>query len=335
MMPRPSTWKLTSAITAPGKPSQFRAGSPVDVVSVFAAAGVLLAAIQRMPAVAVQLANAEVVVERTAEVAHVPEEEGRDRPRRPLASAGCIQLEQVSFAYRSGRQVLDGVDLHIEAGETVAVVGASGSGKTSITRLLTALRQPTAGVVRLDGVSYAHLSPQQVRDEVTAVFQDSRLLQRTLRDNLTMGHPHSDEAIWEVLERTRAAEIVRAGRLGLDARASRAGSGLSAGQLQRLALARALLRDPAVLVLDEATANLDAHTEQSILDETLRLREGRTTIIIAHRLTAIERAPRVLVLAGGHIVEDGSHASLLASGGEYARLFRAQYIAVPDAPMGA
>lgn len=298
-----------------------------DVVVAFGCTTVFLASMPRVPGYLVSFAQAAITLERVEEVRLKPDEHGLEREWKSLAGQGEIVLDHVSFAYRPELPVLHDVSVRIAAGEVVAFVGETGSGKTSIARLLTRLRRPSGGSISLDGVSYEDLNPQQVRDQVSAVFQDSKLLQRTIRENLTLGQDISDERIVEALRAAQALDVVQGLRLGLDANAARAGATLSAGQLQRLALARALLRETPVLVLDETTANLDGRTEQALLDAALAHRAGRTTIIIAHRLTAVERADRVIVLAKGRVVQEGAPHDLLAVDGEFRRLFEQQYAA--------
>jgi ATP-binding cassette subfamily B protein len=306
-----------------------------EVIVTFTATGLFLTALQRLPGYLVAWTNATVTIERVEEVGLKPEERGLDRSPRELAGRGRIEICDLTFGYRRDRPILHEVSTTIEAGEVVAFVGQTGSGKTSLAKVLTALYQPLAGDVLLDGCGYTELSPVQIREHVTAVFQDAKLLQRSMRENLTMGHDHDDDAVLAACVEAQALDVFDSIRLGLDANAARAGSTLSAGQLQRLAIARALLRDAPVLILDEATANLDADTERQLLDACLDARRGRTTILIAHRLTAIERADRVVVLADGRIVEEGTHAQLLAAHGEFHRLFRSQYLSAAALDVGA
>lgn len=297
-----------------------------DVLVAFGCATVFLAVMPRIPGYLVNLRQASITLERVEEIRLKPDERNLDRPPVDLPGWGAIELEHVSFHYRPEYPVLRDLPVRIAPGEVVAFVGETGSGKTSIARLLTRLRLPVSGTIRLDGVDYDHLPPQQVREQVSAVFQDSKLLQRTIRENLTLGRQVPDEQLFAALSAAQALDVVNGLRLGLDANAARAGATLSAGQLQRLAMARALLRETPVLILDEATANLDGRTERALLDAALAHREGRTTIIIAHRLTAVQRADRVLVLAQGRVVQEGTPAGLLAVDGEFRRLFEDQHV---------
>jgi len=297
-----------------------------DVLVAFGCATVFLAVMPRIPGYLVNLGQAAITLERVEEVRLKPAERNLELPVCELRGDGGLELDHVSFHYRPEYPVLEDVSLAIAPGEVVAFVGQTGSGKTSIARLLTKLRLPTAGTIRLDDVDYEALPPRQVREHVTAVFQDSKLLQRTIRENLTLGRDVDDDTIVEALAAAQALEVVQGLRLGLDANAARAGATLSAGQLQRLAMARALLRESPVLILDEATANLDGRTERDLLDAALAHRKGRTTIIVAHRLTAVQRADRVVVLSQGRVVQDGRPGDLIAVDGEFRRLFEDQYV---------
>ncbi len=297
-----------------------------DVVVAFGCATVFLTVMPRIPGYLSAMAQASITLERVEEIRLKPEENNLDLPARDLRGDGGLVLENVSFHYRPEHPVLQDVSVTIHPGEVVAFVGETGSGKTSIARLLTKLRLPTGGSIRLDDVDYGELPPRQVREHVTAVFQDSKLLQRTIRENLALGREVDDEQIFDALAAAQAVEVIQGIRLGLDANAARAGATLSAGQLQRLAMARALLRETPVLILDEATANLDGRTERDLLDAALAHRQGRTTIIIAHRLTAVQRADRVVVLSQGRVVQDGPPADLIATDGEFRRLFEDQYV---------
>ena len=296
-----------------------------DVLVAFGCAMVFLAVMPEMPGYLVNLGQAAITLERVEEVRLKPAERNLELPERDLSGQGELVLDHVSFHYRPEYPVLHDVSVTIAPGEVVAFVGETGSGKTSIARLLTRLRIPAGGTISLDGIDYDELSPRQVRDQVTAVFQDSKLLQRTIRENLTLGRDATDEEIIEALAAAQAVSVVQGLRLGLDANAARAGATLSAGQLQRLALARALLRNPPVLILDEATANLDSRTERELLEAVLTHRKGRTTIMIAHRLTAVQRADRVVVLADGRVVQDGAPSELMAVDGQFRRLFEDQF----------
>lgn len=293
----------------------------------FATAGIGFGAMQRIPEGVVLWGNALLNLERLQEIIHKESEPGSTLPQRPLADTGHLRFNSVEFGYVPETPVLAGVDVEIPAGETVALVGATGSGKTSIARLLAMFERPTGGSIELDGVDLSALSPAQVRDAVTVVFQDTRLLQISLRDNLLLGNPDATDAeLFHALEVAGVADVVRSQRLGLDTHASRAGRNLSSGQSQRLALARALLCDASVLVLDEATANVDSEIEAQVLSRVLEMRKGKTTILVSHRLATVACADRAIVLEGGRTVQEGTPDELSRITGPFQRLFRAQMI---------
>ena len=222
------------------------------------------------------------------------------------------------------RTRLDDVSLSIEPGEVVAFVGETGSGKTSVANLVCGFYDPDSGDVLIDGRSHADVTHEDWRRQVAAVFQDSGLLQRSVRDNVAMLEDVPDDVVLRSLEVTDADAFVRRLRHGLQSQVSLGGDNFSAGQGQRLALARAVVRDALILVLDEATCNLDSHTERKVMDSILEQRRGKTTLLFGHRLSALDRASWVVVLAGGRIVETGTLDELVARNGEFVRLFEAQ-----------
>ncbi|QRY78802.1 ABC transporter ATP-binding protein [Pseudomonas sp. PDNC002] len=231
-----------------------------------------------------------------------------------------IQVRDLSFAYRDER-VLDGLDLDIAPGEKVAIVGASGGGKSTLVQLLLGLYQPQSGSIRYGGVALEEIGLDCVREQVAVVLQHPALFNDTVRANLTMGRERGDEACWRALEVAQLADTIRALPQGLDSVVGRSGVRLSGGQRQRMAIARMVLAEPKVVILDEATSALDAATEYALHQALERFLQGRTTLIIAHRLSAVKQADRVLVFDGGRIAEDGDHQQLIAEGGLYARLY--------------
>ncbi|PID38444.1 MAG: antibiotic ABC transporter ATP-binding protein [Proteobacteria bacterium] len=236
-----------------------------------------------------------------------------------------VEFDEVVFAYdRDGEAspLFDGLSLAVERGETVAVVGATGSGKTTLVRLLIRLYELDGGTLRLDGVDVRELDPGSLRRRVVVLGQDVFLFAGTVRENITLGDDHYSEE-------TIATAVRRAGlnaRLQLDAEVAERGQNLSLGERQLIVIARALLRDPEVLVLDEATASVDPEAEQLIQRGIGELMQGRTAIVIAHRLSTIEQADRVLVMHRGRLVEQGTHRELIERDGFYARLHRLQYV---------
>ncbi|MGH9110815.1 MAG: ATP-binding cassette domain-containing protein, partial [Acidimicrobiales bacterium] len=246
-------------------------------------------------------------------------------PDGPLA----VDVSGLRFAYRAPspghaepEPVLDRVDLQVAPGEVVALVGATGSGKSTLCQLLAHLYEPTAGSVRLGGVDLAAAAPDSLRAAVALAFQEAFVFADTVRENLTLGRPVADDDVRWALDRARATRFVDHLPLGLDQSLGERGVTLSGGQRQRLALARALLRRPGLLMLDDATAAVDPTVERQILDG-LRQSLQATTLIVAHRVSTIALADRVLFLDGGRIVAAGTHAELLASVPAYASLARA------------
>ena len=253
---------------------------------------------------------------------------------------GRISFERVSFEYRSGRKALDDLDVTVEAGETVALVGPSGSGKSTILQLLQRIHNPTSGRILIDGADLRSLRIATVRRQYGAVPQDVVLFNDSVAANISYGRPTATRA--EVMAAAQAANahefIVQLAK-GYDTRVGEGGRALSGGQRQRIAIARAFLVDPAVLLLDEATAALDTESEQAVQEALRSLRRGRTTFIVAHRLNTVRDADRILVIAEGRVVASGSHVELLERCPTYATLVRHQMgegtapvLSTPDHP---
>lgn len=233
----------------------------------------------------------------------------------------AVRLENVSFAYGDGPPVLDGVTLAIAPGEKVALVGASGGGKTTLVQVLLGLYTPTAGRVCFDGVPVTEIGLEVVRENVATVLQHPAIFNDTVRMNLTLGREVSDAALWRALEVAQLKALVERLPAGLDTQVGRQGVRLSGGQRQRLAVARMVLTDPKVVILDEATSALDTETETRLHAALRDYLAGRTTLIIAHRLSAVRQADRVYVFDAGRIIEEGHHDELIRADGLYARLY--------------
>jgi ATP-binding cassette subfamily B multidrug efflux pump len=234
---------------------------------------------------------------------------------------GHLTLSGVGFGYHTGAPVLRDIDLDIPAGTRIALVGRTGSGKTTLTALLNRTYDVTVGCITLDGHDVRTLTLASLRRAVAAVRQDVAILPGTLRFNLDLEQGRPDAVLWDALRRCQAADLAE--RLGgLDAELHGALGGLSAGEAQVIALARILVHDPAVVVLDEATANIDTLTEARLQRATEAALEGRTTVVVAHRLSTILGADRIVVLDAGQVIETGSHDALLAADGAYAALYR-------------
>lgn len=231
-----------------------------------------------------------------------------------------IEIRGLSFSYGE-ENILDQMNLSIAPGEKVAIVGASGGGKSTLVQLLLGLYTAQAGTIHFGGASQQEIGLETIRENVAVVLQHPALFNDTVRANLTMGRERSDDACWRALEIAQLESTVRALPQGLDSVVGRSGVRLSGGQRQRLAIARMVLADPQVVILDEATSALDAATEYSLHQALARFLSGRTTLIIAHRLSAVKQADRVLVFDGGKIAEQGDHQQLIADGGLYAKLY--------------
>ena len=250
-----------------------------------------------------------------------------DAPGAPVLrrGAGRVEFDGVGFSYPGGAAVLHGIDLVAPAGSCIALVGHTGAGKSTCMALLQRFWDPDAGSIRIDGQDLRAVSLDSLRAAIGVVFQDSLLLNRSVRDNLCLGRPEaSDAELYAACRLAEAEDFVRALPDGLDSIVGERGGKLSGGQRQRLAIARAALKDPPILVLDEATSALDAATEARVAAALRGLMRGRTTFIIAHRLSTVRAADEILVFAAGRIVERGTFDKLLAQNGVFAELVRTQ-----------
>jgi subfamily B ATP-binding cassette protein MsbA len=256
----------------------------------------------------------------------------RNRPGAGAFSGEVRSLafDQVSFAYE-GEPVLNGVAFSVKAGTRVALVGGSGVGKTTLVNLIPRFADVTAGAILLNGTEIRDFTLASLRRAIGVVTQETVLFNDTVANNIAYGSSDATvEAIRQAAERAHAAEFIERMPLRYDTVIGEFGVRLSGGQRQRLAIARAILRNPPILILDEATSALDAQSERIVQSALEDLMQGRTVFVIAHRLSTVIHCDRVLVLAGGRIVEDGTHGELLARGGEYAKLYRLQFSDGPD-----
>jgi len=248
-------------------------------------------------------------------------------PARPVdlwESAGAVDFDDVRFAYRDDRVVLPDFELHIPAGQTIALVGSTGAGKSTLAKLMARFYDPTVGAVRLDGVDLRELHPKDLRRAIVMVTQEAYLFSGTVADNIALGKPGaSREEIVAAATAVGADDFIMALPDGYDTDVNKRGGRVSAGQRQLLSFARAFLADPAVLILDEATASLDIPSERLVQEGLTTLLADRTAVIIAHRLSTVAIADRVLVMEHGRIVEDGSPDDLIAGTGRFAALHAA------------
>lgn len=240
-------------------------------------------------------------------------------------AAGCIRFEDVTFGYERHQPVLRNIDFEIRAGETIGIVGRSGSGKTTLVNLLCRFYDTCEGRVLVDGVDVRQLASHQLRQHIGVVLQEPFLFRGTIWQNLVYGMPTSSpEQAIAAAKAAQAHDFILNSPLGYDTWLGERGAGLSGGERQRMSIARAILYDPPILVLDEATSNVDAESEQAIQQALRALTRGRTTIAIAHRLSTLREADRILVFDRGRLIEQGSHAELIEKNGQYANLVRIQ-----------
>ncbi|WP_433491345.1 ABC transporter ATP-binding protein [Nocardia grenadensis] len=269
----------------------------------------------------------------------------RPVPAGPVA----VELDEVRFGYpaadkvslasleevatldtRGGEEVLHGVSLRAEPGQLIALVGSSGAGKSTIAQLVSRLYDVDSGAVRLGGTDIRELTTESIQETVGLVTQDGHLFHDTIRANLLLAAPEADEEqLWDALERARLRDLIASLPDGLDTVVGERGYRLSGGERQRLTIARLLLKQPRVVVLDEATASLDSTSEAAVQAALTEALQGRTALVIAHRLSTVRAADQILVVESGHIVERGSHTELLAAGGRYAELYRTQFAQEP------
>ena len=258
----------------------------------------------------------------------IDEQEERNQGVKILSNAkGHIQFNDVSFNYQNNKTVLNKINLNIAPGETVALVGSTGSGKTTIIQLITRFYSPTQGFISIDGVDISEFDIDSLRSQIAFVDQNVRLFNDTVKGNIALGQTEtmSDEKIKHAANTSNALQFIEQMQAGFDSEIGEDGGKLSGGQRQRLAIARAIAKDSPILILDEATSALDSETEKQVQAAIDDMQKDRTTIIIAHRLSTIQKADRIVVLRQGNIVELGSHQELLDQKGEYASLYNHQF----------
>jgi subfamily B ATP-binding cassette protein MsbA len=294
-----------------------------DVVVFFAYVTNLYAPIKALSRLWYSLNRATIGIERIGEVMELAYDV-TDRADAKLAArlTGQIEFRDVSFAYDHSREVLSHIDLSIAPGEHVAIVGATGAGKSTLASLIPRLYDASSGAVLIDGHDLRTFKVQSLRDQVSMVLQDALLFSGSIRDNIAFGRPEA--TMDEILAAARTAnadEFIDRLPLGYETAVSERGTTLSGGQKQRIAIARAILRDAPILILDEPTTGLDAVSERLVVDALERAAAGRTTVTIAHRLTTLRFADRIIVLDAGRIIEQGTHLELVRRRGRYASFF--------------
>ncbi|MFJ6462222.1 ABC transporter ATP-binding protein [Streptomyces sp. NPDC091387] len=295
--------------------------TPGDVVMLSSFFTVLTGSVTTLLGLAPVLTKGLESVRSAGEVLQAPDLERNAGKAQVEQVTGRIDFEDVGFAYDDADPAVDGFSLSARPGETIALVGASGAGKSTVLNLLIGFIRPTSGRIMLDGTDMAGLDLRSYRRFLSVVPQESILFEGSIRDNVTYGMGDTDEAtLMRALEDANALDFVRDLPLGLDTVVGQRGARLSGGQRQRLAIARALIRDPRVLVLDEATSALDNRSEALVQEALSRLMHGRTVFVVAHRLSTIQGADRIVAMQGGRIAEVGTHSELLDRGGVYAGL---------------
>ncbi|RWO37057.1 ABC transporter transmembrane domain-containing protein [Mesorhizobium sp.] len=287
-----------------------------------------------------ELSQAAGAAERLTEIlAEKPAIQAPAHPKPlPATARGAISFDDVSFSYPAGpdRAAVNGLSFQVVPGETVAIVGPSGAGKSTVFSLLLRFYDPETGKIMIDGVNVREADPVAIRERIAIVPQDVTIFAASARDNIGFGRPDASQAEIEAAARDALAdEFILKLENGYDSQVGERGVTLSGGQRQRVAIARAILRDAPILLLDEATSALDAESETLVQTALERLMQDRTTIVIAHRLATVLKADRILVMDGGCIVEEGTHQSLVAKGGIYARLAKLQFETGANAFRGA
>lgn len=294
-----------------------------EMIAVFGYLWFMMTPVQEVLGIQYSFYAAKAALERINELLCIRQEPRYPHLENPFTGkhAVSVQIENIGFAYGDGPRVLNNVNLSIRAGEKVALVGASGGGKSTLVQVLLSLYLPLSGEIKFDGVPVSRIGMEVVRQHVACVLQHPALFNDTVRMNLTLGKEVPDAALWRVLEVAQIKDIVEDMPQGLDSLIGVGGIRLSGGQRQRIAIARMVLTNPQVVILDEATSALDTETEARLHLSLARHLQGRTMIIVAHRLSAVRRADTVYVFEAGRVTEQGGHNELINAGGLYTKLY--------------
>lgn len=288
--------------------------------------GFMIAPIVQMSNIGSQLTEAFAGLDRTEELMNMtPEDDGTVRTVKAQAIRGDIEFKDVSFAYEEGKEVVRNITFSAPSGSVTALVGTSGSGKTTIAGLAASFLNPQGGVITVDGVDLAKISLDSYRSQLGVVLQDDFLFEGTIRENILFPRPKAtEEQLLKAVKAAHVNEFTDRFEDGLNTVIGERGVKLSGGQRQRIAIARAILADPRILILDEATSNLDTESEALIQESLRSLMQGRTTFVIAHRLSTIRQADQILVVENGNIAERGRHEELIERKGRYFELYTYQ-----------
>lgn len=294
-----------------------------QMMAVFGYLWFMMGPVQEVLGIQYALYGAKAALQRINRLVDLDEEPDYPHLKNPFKgrTSVAIELQDIHFSYIDGQEILRGLSLKIDAGQKIALVGASGGGKSTLVQVLLGLYQPEKGQVLYDGVPVEQIGLDRVRENVATVLQHPALFNDSVRGNLSLGREYTDQQLWQALEVAQLESFVRHLDSGLDTMVGRQGVRLSGGQRQRLAIARMVLTDPKVVILDEATSALDAETEFNLHRDLAGFLQGRTTIIVAHRLSAVKQASHVYVFEDGQVAEEGAHEALLQQNGLYARLY--------------
>ncbi|MDX2421112.1 MAG: ABC transporter ATP-binding protein [Amphritea sp.] len=294
-----------------------------QMMAVFGYLWFMMGPVQEVLGIQYAFYGAKAALQRINRLTELDEEPDYPHQKNPFSDSASvsIELQNIHFSYIDGQEILKGLSLKIPAGQKIALVGASGGGKSTLVQVLLGLYQAERGQVLFNDVPVEQIGLDRVRENVATVLQHPALFNDSIRGNLTLGRDFSDQQLWQALEVAQLEPFVRQLDEGLDTMVGRQGVRLSGGQRQRLAIARMVLTDPKVVILDEATSALDAETEYHLHRDLAHFLQGRTTIIVAHRLSAVKQADHVYVFEDGQVAEQGDHAELLQQNGLYARLY--------------